>query len=84
MTDRTSKSTPPGSRNRWRTAALTGCGVLLLGPAALAGVRLLGWDDGTVLALPMAGLPYAALLGVLLLVAVVVLRARWWCCARGG
>ncbi|MFE4479284.1 MULTISPECIES: endonuclease/exonuclease/phosphatase family protein [Streptomycetaceae] len=77
MTDRTSKSASPAGRSRWRLAALVGCGVLLLGPAALAVVRLLGWDDGTVLALPMAGLPYAALLSVLLLAVVAVLRARW-------
>ncbi|MFF2117314.1 endonuclease/exonuclease/phosphatase family protein [Kitasatospora sp. NPDC058184] len=77
MTDRTSKSASPAGRSRWRLAALVGCGVLLLGPAGLAVVRLLGWDDGTVLALPMAGLPYAALLSVLLLAVVAVLRARW-------
>ncbi|GAA2990433.1 endonuclease/exonuclease/phosphatase family protein [Streptomyces lactacystinicus] len=51
--------------------------MLLLGPAVLAAVRVLGWDDGTVWALPMAGLPYAALLSVLLLVAAAVLRGRW-------
>ncbi|MET8545405.1 endonuclease/exonuclease/phosphatase family protein [Kitasatospora sp. NPDC004799] len=77
MTDRTSKSAPRAGRSRLRTAALTGCGVLLLGPAVLALVRLAGWDDGTVWALPMAGLPYAALLSVLLLAALAALR-RWW------
>ncbi|MGW3071863.1 MULTISPECIES: hypothetical protein [unclassified Kitasatospora] len=68
MTDGRSKSASPAGRGRWRRAALIGCGVLLLGPAVLAVVRLCGWDDGTVWALPMAGLPYAALLSVLLLV----------------
>ncbi|MFD0411602.1 endonuclease/exonuclease/phosphatase family protein [Kitasatospora sp. NPDC127116] len=73
----TRKGASPAGRGRWRRAALIGCGVLLLGPAVLAVVRVLGWDDGTVWALPMAGLPYAALLSVLLLVAAAVLRGRW-------
>ncbi|MEU3573157.1 endonuclease/exonuclease/phosphatase family protein [Kitasatospora sp. NPDC036755] len=77
MTDGRSKGSSPARRGRGRAAALVGCGVLLLGPAVLAVVRLCGWDDGTVWALPMAGLPYAALLGVVLLVVVAVLRARW-------
>ncbi|MFF4342175.1 endonuclease/exonuclease/phosphatase family protein [Kitasatospora sp. NPDC001540] len=65
------------SRGRWRVAALVGCGVLLAGPAVLAAVRLFGWDDGTWWALPMSGLPYAALLCVLLLGAAAALRERW-------
>ncbi|GGQ84437.1 endonuclease/exonuclease/phosphatase family protein [Kitasatospora griseola] len=66
----------PRRRRRWR-AALTGlCVVLLLGPAALAVVRVLGLDDGTVLALPMAALPYAALLTVPAAAVLAGLR-RW-------
>ncbi|QKW24038.1 endonuclease/exonuclease/phosphatase family protein [Kitasatospora sp. NA04385] len=50
---------------------------MLAGPAVLVVVRLFGWDDGTVWALPMAGLPYAALLAVVLLPVVALLRAKW-------
>ncbi|KIQ67193.1 hypothetical protein TR51_00250 [Kitasatospora griseola] len=49
---------------------------MLLGPAALAVVRVLGLDDGTVLALPMATLPYAALLTVPAAAVLAGLR-RW-------
>ncbi|WP_245194809.1 endonuclease/exonuclease/phosphatase family protein [Kitasatospora phosalacinea] len=78
MTDGTPESKPPaGGRRWWRTAVLVGCGVLLAGPAALAAVRLFGWDDGTVWAMPMAGLPYAALLTAVLLPVVAALRGKW-------
>ncbi|GAA2118760.1 endonuclease/exonuclease/phosphatase family protein [Kitasatospora saccharophila] len=67
----------PDGRRWWRTAGPVGCGVLLAGPAVLTAVRLFGWDDGTLWALPMSFLPYAALLTVLLLPVVALLRAKW-------
>lgn len=73
---------PPPERpdRRWpgrlRTAALTLCALLLAVPAGLAAVRLGGLDDGTDLAMPVAGVPYAALGSVLLTVAAAALRAR--------
>ncbi|RKE17459.1 endonuclease/exonuclease/phosphatase family protein [Streptomyces sp. TLI_171] len=77
MADGESGSTAPVRRPRWRAVAGAACGLLLVAPAVLAVVRLFGLDDGTVWALPMAGLPYAAVLTVLLLVASVLLRQRW-------
>ncbi|ROR46186.1 endonuclease/exonuclease/phosphatase family protein [Kitasatospora cineracea] len=68
---------PAGRGRRWRGAGLAGCAVLLAGPAVLTVVRLLGWDDGTWWALPMAGLPYAAVLCVVVLAVAVGLRGRW-------
>ncbi|WP_241844571.1 endonuclease/exonuclease/phosphatase family protein [Kitasatospora sp. CB01950] len=77
MADRRSGTGSPARRRWWRPSATTLCGLLLLGPAALAAVRVLGLDDGTILALPMAGLPYAALLTLLSAAVLAVLRRRW-------
>ncbi|MFG2695943.1 endonuclease/exonuclease/phosphatase family protein [Kitasatospora sp. NPDC048407] len=77
MADGRSETGSPARRRWWRPTLTTLCGLLLLGPAALAAVRILGLDDGTVLALPMAGLQYAALLTLLLTAALAVLRRRW-------
>lgn len=63
--------------NRGRLAALIGCGVLLTGVLVLAVTRIFGFDDGTYLAVPMALLPYAALLTAGLLVTLLALRGRW-------
>ncbi|MGW6918610.1 endonuclease/exonuclease/phosphatase family protein [Kitasatospora sp. NPDC054939] len=73
----------PTRRGRLRTAAVVAAGVALTGPAALAAVRLGGWDDGTVLAMPMSVLPYAALLTLLLLAALLALRS-WRTAAVAG
>ncbi|WP_405014605.1 endonuclease/exonuclease/phosphatase family protein [Kitasatospora sp. NBC_01539] len=66
---------------RWwrvlRTVLLVLCGIALAGPAGLAVVRLGGLDDGTDLAMPVAGLPYAAAATLLLVAVAAVLRARW-------
>lgn len=66
-------------RGRGRTYGLVGCGVLLAVPSVLLVVRLTGLDTGTPLAVPMILLPYAAVLSVLVLgavLAVPVLRSR--------
>ncbi|MGW4383927.1 endonuclease/exonuclease/phosphatase family protein [Kitasatospora sp. NPDC004531] len=75
MADGRSKTGPP-ARRWWRTALTGLCGLVLLGAAALAAVRVLGLDDGTTLALPMATLPYAALLTLPVPVVLAVLRRR--------
>jgi endonuclease/exonuclease/phosphatase (EEP) superfamily protein YafD len=68
-------------RRRPRTAALIACGLALAGPSALVVVRLAGLDDGTVLAVPMAGFPCAAVFSVFLLLVVLAVptlrRSRW-------
>ncbi|MFI9382903.1 endonuclease/exonuclease/phosphatase family protein [Kutzneria sp. NPDC052558] len=63
--------------SRGRLAALVGCAVLLTGVLVLAVTRIFGLDDGTFLAVPMALLPYAALLTAGLLVTLLALRGRW-------
>ena len=66
-----------------RTWGLLGCGVVLAAPAALLAARLTGLDAGTPLAVPMVLFPYSAVLGVLVLgalLAVPVLRS-WWAVA---
>ncbi|WP_354643660.1 endonuclease/exonuclease/phosphatase family protein [Kitasatospora camelliae] len=69
---------PTGRVRRWlRTAAAGLCGLLLLPPLVLGVVRVAGLDDGTVWAMPMAGLPYVALLAVLALAGSAALRSRW-------
>ncbi|MFD0279861.1 endonuclease/exonuclease/phosphatase family protein [Kitasatospora sp. NPDC127111] len=55
----------------------------LVPPAALAVVRLGGWDDGTSLAVPMVLLPYAAAATLLALVVLLVLRS-WWAAGVAG
>ncbi|MEU9079719.1 MULTISPECIES: endonuclease/exonuclease/phosphatase family protein [unclassified Kitasatospora] len=59
------------------------CGVALVLPAGLVAVRVTGADDGTVLALPMVLLPYAAL-GTLLLLGVLLALRSWWVAAVAG
>ncbi|MFD8598207.1 endonuclease/exonuclease/phosphatase family protein [Kitasatospora sp. NPDC059646] len=79
MTDGPSEATGAPARRRWWRPVLTGlCALLLLAPAVLAVVRVLGLDDGTVLALPMAALPYAVLLALPAPVLLAVLRRRWF------
>ncbi|QUQ70334.1 endonuclease/exonuclease/phosphatase family protein [Kutzneria sp. CA-103260] len=63
--------------NRGRLAALISCAVLLTGVLVLAVTRIFGFDDGTYLAVPIALLPYAALLTAGLLVTLLALRGRW-------
>jgi endonuclease/exonuclease/phosphatase (EEP) superfamily protein YafD len=63
--------------NRGRRAALIACAVVLGGVAVLAVTRIFGFDDGTYLALPIALLPYFALLTAALLVMLLALRGRW-------
>ncbi|WP_199439809.1 endonuclease/exonuclease/phosphatase family protein [Umezawaea beigongshangensis] len=53
------------------------CRCVLAGAGATALVRATGLDSGTVLALPVAGLPLAAVATAICLVALVALRARW-------
>jgi endonuclease/exonuclease/phosphatase (EEP) superfamily protein YafD len=59
-----------------RTGTLVICAVLLTGSAALAGVRLAGLDDGTVLAMPITGLPYVAVGTVAVAFSLLGLRSR--------
>jgi endonuclease/exonuclease/phosphatase (EEP) superfamily protein YafD len=63
--------------NRGRTAALIACAAPLTCVAVLAVTRIFGFDDGTYLALPIALLPYFALLTAALLVTLLALRGRW-------
>jgi endonuclease/exonuclease/phosphatase (EEP) superfamily protein YafD len=63
--------------NRGRQAALIACAALLTCVLVLAVTRIFGLDDGTYLALPIALLPYAALLTAALLVTLLALRGRW-------
>ncbi|MGW4898609.1 endonuclease/exonuclease/phosphatase family protein [Kitasatospora sp. NPDC004240] len=70
-------------RGPWWTAAVVACCVLLTWPAGLAVVRLGGWDDGTVLAMPMATLPYAAAAALLALGVLLALRS-WRTAAVAG
>ena len=67
-----------GWRRGLRAVVLTLCGLELTGVAALVVVRLADLDSGTVLAVPIAGLPYAAL-GTLMVVLPILLalRSRW-------
>lgn len=77
---------PPAAerpRRLLRTAALTACCLALAGPAALVIVRLAGWDEGTVLAMPVSVMPYAAALTVIALGALAVLRS-WRTAAVAG
>ncbi len=71
---------PAAPGRRWlrvlRLAVLACCALVLLVPAALIVVRLGGLDDGTDLALPVAGVPYVALLSVLVVFTTALLRAR--------
>ncbi|MFI9585465.1 endonuclease/exonuclease/phosphatase family protein [Streptomyces sp. NPDC052236] len=85
MTD-TAVGAPPAadlrrpSGRRGRMFGLLGCGVMLAGPFALLVVRLTGLDAGTPLAVPIVLFPYAAVLSVLVLsamLAVPALRSRW-------
>ncbi|GAA1661952.1 endonuclease/exonuclease/phosphatase family protein [Fodinicola feengrottensis] len=52
------------------------CGFLLFFTAALTAVRLLGLDDGTYLALPMAGFPYAVAATIVLTLVVLAASGR--------
>ncbi|MEV8097248.1 endonuclease/exonuclease/phosphatase family protein [Kitasatospora sp. NPDC085879] len=71
---------PAGPGRRWlralRALVLAVCALLLVAPAVLVAVRLGGLDDGTVMAMPVAGVPYVALLSVLLVFVTALLRAR--------
>jgi endonuclease/exonuclease/phosphatase family metal-dependent hydrolase len=60
-----------------RAAVLTVCRCVLAGVGATALVRATGLDAGTVLALPVAGLPLAAVATAAALGALLALRARW-------
>ncbi|WP_210407833.1 endonuclease/exonuclease/phosphatase family protein [Allokutzneria sp. NRRL B-24872] len=53
------------------------CAVALTGVFVLVVVRLVGLDAGTPLALPISGLPFAAVGTLIVLPAVLALRARW-------
>lgn len=64
----------PGLRRR---LLLLVCWSALTVAAALNAVRLTGADAGTILALPVAALPYAAAGIALLLAVFALLRARW-------
>lgn len=63
--------------NRGRLAALIACAALLTCVFVLAATRIFGFDDGTYLAVPIALLPYAALLTAALLVTLLAVRGRW-------
>lgn len=65
--------------SRWSRLrrGLRGCCWLLLAcVAAVVVIRLAGLDDGTYLALPVSGMPYLAVVSVLLLGASALLRGR--------
>jgi len=68
-------ATPP--RQRTRSALLTACAMVLVGVATLAIVRLTGLDSGTVFALVVVGIPYAAVVTVVVAVVLAVAKARW-------
>ncbi|MEU6236584.1 endonuclease/exonuclease/phosphatase family protein [Kitasatospora sp. NPDC047058] len=71
-------------RRGWTGRVLTGlCAAALVPSAALAVVRLGGWDDGTSLAMPMVLLPYAAAGALLALVVLLALRS-WWVAGVAG
>ncbi|MFB7616028.1 endonuclease/exonuclease/phosphatase family protein [Kitasatospora sp. NPDC056181] len=68
----------------WARRVLVGlCAVGLTVPAALAVVRLGGWDDGTSLAMPMVLLPYVAA-GTLVALAVLLAVRSWWAAGVAG
>lgn len=68
-------TTPPGRRTR--SVVLGACAVVLVAVAALVIVRITGLDAGTVFALVVVGLPYAAVVTVVVAVVVAVAKARW-------
>ena len=76
---RRSTADPPvrPGRNGWwpRIAVVVPCAAVLALSAVATFVRLTGLDDGTVLALPMAVLPWITVAGVVALAGVAVLRA---------
>lgn len=53
------------------------CAVVLVGIGALAVVRATGLDAGTVFAVVVVGVPYAAVVTVVVGVVLAVLKARW-------
>ncbi|MEW2579113.1 endonuclease/exonuclease/phosphatase family protein [Streptomyces syringium] len=63
-----------------RTALQIVCATALAGAAILVAARATSWDDGTWLAMPMAGFPYAVVGTVVVLVVLLVLRS-WWVAA---
>jgi endonuclease/exonuclease/phosphatase family metal-dependent hydrolase len=73
MTD--TVATPP--RRRTRSIVLGVCAGVLVAVAALAIVRATGLDSGTVFALVVVGVPYAAVVTVVVGVVLAVARARW-------
>ncbi|MFJ1707536.1 endonuclease/exonuclease/phosphatase family protein [Kitasatospora sp. NPDC088346] len=82
----TDSDAPAGRRRRrsvLRTAAVVVCCLALVGPAVLLLTRLAGWDDGTVLAMPMSTLPYATLATLVVLAALLALRS-WRTAAAAG
>ena len=68
-------TTPP--RRRTRSVVLGVCAVVLVGVAALSVVRATGLDSGTVFAVVVVGVPYAAVVTVVVGVVLAVARARW-------
>lgn len=68
-------ATPP--RRRTRSITLAVCAVVLVCVAALAVVRTTGLDSGTVFALVVVGLPYTAVVTVVVAVVLAVAKARW-------
>ncbi|MEU6002684.1 endonuclease/exonuclease/phosphatase family protein [Streptomyces sp. NPDC047197] len=80
---RTRRAATGGNREAGRRGRRWGpisCGVLLAMLSVLLMVRLTGLDAGTPLAVPVVLFPYAAVISVLALVAVIAvpaLRSRW-------
>ncbi|SDM64742.1 endonuclease/exonuclease/phosphatase family protein [Allokutzneria albata] len=60
-----------------RKVVLVLCAAALVAVFALVVVRMTGLDAGTPLALPVSGLPYAAVGTLVVFPAVLALRARW-------
>jgi endonuclease/exonuclease/phosphatase family metal-dependent hydrolase len=80
VTDATTTGAVPGPAVWWRrlrTVLLFICGLALAGVATLAMVRLGGLDAGTLLAMPIAGLPHAAVGTAVLLLVLLALKSRW-------
>jgi endonuclease/exonuclease/phosphatase family metal-dependent hydrolase len=76
MTDSVITGARPVIRRYARLVLLGGSALGLAGVVLLVIVRLTGMDAGTVLALPISGLPYATIGTVVLLVIVAALRSR--------
>ncbi|WP_371494036.1 endonuclease/exonuclease/phosphatase family protein [Kitasatospora sp. NBC_00374] len=86
VTAAVTENDPPTRRRRHRTlrtAAVVVCCLALVGPAGLLLTRLGGWDDGTVLAMPMSTMPYAVPVTLVALAALLVLRS-WRTAAVAG